>query len=808
MSVPAGTSFAAVGRFAQIAALALLFCVAAQWLSAGQTGLLIWPAPAIAFAFGWRHGRRWVVPAALGAAIWGLSATTEPAFAALCALATVPGALVALTVLSRLAEWRPVEHRRQAVARFLLSALLLTAVIDAVVLTAGAQWVGMGLANPLASVAGQGPGLALELISAWLIEAAGLLIVTPAVLALVDDGADPDQTHFGARLFDLPVVALGLLVAGLAYLLAGGPTPSPFATQWSFLLLFSVFPLLAWSATHLGERSHALTSLLVGLPLIASQAWVHLGPAGLPGPASPMLAEGVVAVTPLSPGMAFALAHAQALGGTAIVVAAALCSLLLQAVCADFRLATNRVAQQSRRDMTTGLLNDRGLLAEISDHLVAPDRGSLGLVNLHLTNFDAVGELCGAVEAIQLEQACSDLLQRQPFLRFAARVAPGRYVLVTSADTVAQVRAIARELYSQLNGQLFQTEHGSLRLQCCAGGLLLDRLTVITSEDCLSALADAANIAASVRDPRIFVEPLSQMMIDARRTQQGKIEHIREAIRDNRIELHAQLVNDPDAPPGTRSFELLTRLLDRDGTLIQPPEFLGLAAQAQMSIPLDRSVVRSAFEWLAAHPPALRGTWKCSINLSGATMSDGSIADYIREQRALYGIPAERIVFEITESEAIRNPAAASRLVDDLKQQGFGIALDDFGTGLATFEYLKRFPLDYLKIDGSFIRNLMSNPIDEEIVISTIRVAARLQLRTIAEHVHNGEICERLRSLGIDRQQGDYFGKPVPLADLFDLPLPDFEQLALASGLSPTPLSPPTPPSPASSPSTVETPAS
>jgi len=778
VTVPVGTSFAAVGRFAQIAALALLSCLAAQWLSGGQTGLLVWPAPAIAFAFGWRHGRRWVVPAAVGAAIWGLSASLDPAFALLCGLATVPGALVALTVLSRLAEWRPVEHRRQAVARFLLSALLLTAAVDALVLTAGA-WV---LGTSLVTVAGPGPtsalGLGLDLVSAWLIEAAGLLVVTPAVLALVDDSADPDQTHFGARLFDLPVVALGLLVAALAYLLPGGTAATLLTTQWSFLILFAAFPLLAWSASHLGERSHALTSLLVCLPLIASQAWVHLIAGGQ--------------------GIAVPVAHAQALGATAIVVAAALSSLLLQAVCADFRLATNRVAQQSRRDMTTGLLNDRGLLAEISDHLVAPDRGSLGLVNLHLTNFDAVGELCGAVEAIQLEQACSDLLQRQPFLRFAARVAPGRYVLVTSADTVAQVRAIARELYSQLNGQLFQTEHGSLRLQCCAGGLLLDRLTVITSEDCLSALADAANIAASVRDPRIFVEPLSQMMIDARRTQQGKIEHIREAIRDNRIQLHAQLVNDPDAPPGTRSFELLTRLLDRDGTLIQPPEFLGLAAQAQMSIPLDRAVVRSAFEWLAEHPRALRGTWKCSINLSGATMSDGSIADYIREQRSLHEIPAERIVFEITESEAIRNPAAASRLVDDLKLQGFGIALDDFGTGLATFEYLKRFPLDYLKIDGSFIRNLMSNPIDEEIVISTIRVAARLQLRTIAEHVHNGEICERLRSLGIDRQQGDYFGKPVPLADLFNLPLPDFEQLAPGAGdtadatASPSPFRTPT----------------
>src|SRR5690606_5410759 len=156
---------------------------------------------------------------------------------------------------------------------------------------------------------------------------------------------------------------------------------------------------------------------------------------------------------------------------------------------------------------------------------------------------------------------------------------------------------------------------------------------------------------------------------------------------------------DPEAPPGKRSYEVLLRLLDRDGSLIRPPEFLSLAGQAQMTPAMDRGVIRAVFAWLAAHPEALARTWKCSINLSGLTMSDGTIAGFIREQRALHGIPAELIVFELTESEAIRNPAAASRLVDDLKAEGFGIALDDFGTGLATFEYLKRFPLDYLKID-------------------------------------------------------------------------------------------------------------
>jgi len=204
-----------------------------------------------------------------------------------------------------------------------------------------------------------------------------------------------------------------------------------------------------------------------------------------------------------------------------------------------------------------------------------------------------------------------------------------------------------------------------------------------------------------------------------------------------------------------------------------------------MTVALDRGVIRTVFAYLATHPESLARTHKCSINLSGMTMSDGTIASFIREQRTLYNIPSQKIVFEITEGEAIRNPGAASRLVDDLKADGFGIALDDFGTGLATFEYLKRFPLDYLKIDGTFIRNLVSNPIDEEIVLATIRVARRLNVKTIAEHVHSQEIYDRLRVLGIEYIQGELISIAKPIAEMFEAAAAGRGHEAMASTASP-----------------------
>ncbi|MEK9777208.1 MAG: EAL domain-containing protein, partial [Quisquiliibacterium sp.] len=254
------------------------------------------------------------------------------------------------------------------------------------------------------------------------------------------------------------------------------------------------------------------------------------------------------------------------------------------------------------------------------------------------------------------------------------------------------------------------------------------------------------------------------------------------AIRGNYLEVHAQPILDPIAPPAMRCYEILARMRDRDGSLIKPPEFLPLAVQAQMTVELDRTVIAKVFAWFSVNPDALASTYKCSINLSGLTMGDASIAEFIRTQRTQFAIPASKIVFEITESEAIRNPAAASRLVAELKAAGFGIALDDFGTGLATFEYLKRFPLDYLKIDGSFIRDLVDNPFDQEIVLSTVRLAQHLGVTIIAEHVHSRDVYERLIKLGVQHVQGELIGVAMPIEHLFRQPAPKAPKPISADG--------------------------
>ena len=732
-------------RCLHAAGLSLLLCAVAQLISAGSAWkLLIWPSAAVGFAFAWYHGLRWLPVAAAGAGLWALAATQDPRYALILGAASMLGPWQAIRLLRRLADWKPPEYRLDSVSRFLAMSLLVSAPINALLFG--------GLVYTFQIAPLHQYGVTQLLLSAWLADVLGMLLVCPALLSLLRPArltADEEEVAADAASprFSILTVLVVLGIAALAYVLHRLGQG-----HYAGLVLFAVFVPMIWAAASQATgRADAYTLLLAGLPLLASRAY---------------------AVTDVH-GMGFG----ETVSVSLLLCCAVLAAQLLQALAADRSLALVRMSRQARQDMSTGLLNDRGMIAELTDRLASPNRPRYGLIGLYISNYDAIHDLCGTVEAMQLEQATAQLLIQQNGTQLAARLSAGRYTMLVHAETVAQVRAVAREIYTQLSGQVFQTEHGSIRLQCHIGGLLLDPNSQISSEDCLSALSDAQAIAASVRDPQLFVEPLSQTMIDARRAHQKKIEHIRDAIRNDRIELYAQPLIDPEAPSQMRSYEVLTRLRDKDGQLIRPPEFLTLASQAQMSVPLDRGVIRLAFEWLAANPEALALTWKCSINLAGATMSDDTIADFIREQRANNAIPAAKVVFEITESEAIRNPAAASRLVDDLKAQGFGIALDDFGTGLATFEYLKRFPLDYLKIDGSFVRNLMTNPIDEEIILSTVRVAKRLKLRTIAEHVHNAAIYERLTDLGVSYLQGDFFGKAMPLAEMFERQAPSTAHL-------------------------------
>ncbi|MGH1358444.1 MAG: EAL domain-containing protein [Burkholderiaceae bacterium] len=713
------------GRFLSIILVAYLSCLAAQTLGFFRwDSLPLWPAAGVAFGFGWRFGSVWILPAALGVSAWAALQTQAPELVIGAALVTLAGPMASLAALRWFNDFKPTEYRLEAALRLLVSVTVVSSPLNATLAT-----LALTTSNVLPDV-----HPLHFFLSWWLLDSLGTLLVSPAIVATrfgrqAENEVGPNWLDAGAISLTAMIVLAGLLASEVG------------EQAYAYSLILFFLPVVAWTSIRSSERMVAFTLIVCACLVLGARAI--------------QLTSEHQAVPPM-------------IEASLLVFIAMVLSVLLQSVAADRRIALERVRQQARQDMSTGLLNDRGLLAEFGERLVAPDRPDYGLIGLHVSNFDTLNDLCGAIAALRLEQSVASLLLKQPGCQVAARLSAGRYALLIKSDSLPDVRAVAREIYSNLNGQVFRTDNGSVRLQTCVGGLLIDKHASTDSEDCLVSLADAQAIAASVRDPQLFIEPLSQTIIDARRAHQNKIEYIRESIRTNRFEIHAQPIIDADTPDDKLAYEILIRLIEPGGGLIQPPEFLSLAVQAQMTPAMDRGVISQVFAWLAGHPDALARTHKCSINLSGLTMSDGMIAAFIREKRAEFNIPPEIIVFEITESEAIRNPGAASRLVDELKADGFGIALDDFGVGLATFEYLKRFPLDYLKIDGSFIRNLANSPIDEEIVMSTVRVARRLNIQTVAEHVQSQDVYELLQRLGVGHFQGEHLGGAVPIESLFE----------------------------------------
>jgi EAL domain-containing protein (putative c-di-GMP-specific phosphodiesterase class I) len=182
------------------------------------------------------------------------------------------------------------------------------------------------------------------------------------------------------------------------------------------------------------------------------------------------------------------------------------------------------------------------------------------------------------------------------------------------------------------------------------------------------------------------------------------------------------------------------------------------------------AVMEQTFEWFAAHPAALEALSHCAINLSGPTVASPVIAQRIAEGLALHKLPAHKFTFEITESQAIANPAQATDTIRAIRNCGCRVAIDDFGTGVATFDYLKRFDVDYIKIDGAFIKSLLHDPVDRVIVESIVKVAHQMNVRTVAEFVSSMELYGAVTALGVDESQGYAFGKPKALHEWFNEP--------------------------------------
>jgi len=199
-------------------------------------------------------------------------------------------------------------------------------------------------------------------------------------------------------------------------------------------------------------------------------------------------------------------------------------------------------------------------------------------------------------------------------------------------------------------------------------------------------------------------------------------------------------------------------MLSPDSGFVKPYAFISAAERYQLMTRVDRWVVEQVFSHLAQEPE----NGVIAINLSGNSLGDDHLLDYICGLARQYGVDMSRICFEITETAAISNLSKATSFMRALKAQGCVFALDDFGSGLSSFSYLKNLPVDYVKIDGAFVKDLSTDPIDRAMVEAITRVGHVMNIKTVAEWVENEETLEILQEIGVDYVQGYYVGRPEP----------------------------------------------
>jgi len=244
------------------------------------------------------------------------------------------------------------------------------------------------------------------------------------------------------------------------------------------------------------------------------------------------------------------------------------------------------------------------------------------------------------------------------------------------------------------------------------------------------------------------------------------VTRLQHALRDDRFRIYCQAIQPIREESEDYHFEILLRLIDEEGAMVSPMTFIPAAERYQLMPVVDRWVVKNTLEMLSKQNLAkVQGEGVVSINLSGQSLTDELLVNYIDEQILPNNISPNCICFEITETAAIANLDAAQRVMLALKERGFRFSLDDFGTGLSSFAYLKCMPVDYLKIDGSFVRQIIEDPVSDTMVSAINQIGHVMGLKTVAEFVESDAIRERLEILGLDYLQGYEIHTPEPLED-------------------------------------------
>lgn len=453
----------------------------------------------------------------------------------------------------------------------------------------------------------------------------------------------------------------------------------------------------------------------------------------------------------------------------------------------DRRQKEQELSYQASHDSLTGLLNRSEFEKRLANSLKSKDAQSAqhAMLFLDIDQFKVVNDTCGHNAGDELLRQVSDVLSSAIHQDDTlARIGGDEFAILMQSCTLEQATGVANLILHEVNKFQFAWEDKIFRIQISIGLIPIDAQTHLISE--LFVQADAAcYLAKDAGRNRIHVYHPNDSDMAQRRGEMQWVTKLYSALDENRFLLYAQAIvpvmsiqdkalnqqnnqqnNQQSTPQHKRHFELLLRMKDTSSNIIAPGAFLPAAERYDIIQQLDQWVIKNTFKILSESPEFVESIDFVSINLSGKSLTNRNLLDLILKSLEETKIDAQKICFEITETAAILNFKNALTFINELKHKGFRFALDDFGTGLSSFEYLKKIPVDFVKIDGIFVEEITENPIDYQLVKSINGIGHVMGMKTIAEFVENDEIMQKLSQIGVDYAQGYGIGKPVPFEPL------------------------------------------
>ena len=706
---------------------AFIGCVAFAHLTVGSAGdvALYWPASGAALALVVLRGWRWAMLVPMSLLLVDLASEPVPA-------AFLPYWLLAGFAATLAGGWLAGHsHRADPAARpgtvrygfhILLGGIFMAAI--------GGVIGGFGMWQAGMINAPQLLGTQLR----WALgDLLGIASVTPALMLAAEAWRQPRRDHPGsdgeALLWNVALVTSFMLMAwGMSL-------------SHDFALGLSSLPLavMMWSALRFTPLRTAL-SVLVTVALITS--FSGFGLAGLHS------ARGTLDVAIL----------------LVYLCLMAILPIVLAMTVNEHRAVARSLLRRASTDSLTGLPNRSAFETQVGLALRDPANVPLALAYLDLDNLKLVNDTASHQVGDALIRSVADGLRAQ--MRSGdvlGHFGGDEFVVLLHNATPT----IARERAQGLLNAVENSRHDATGEQygiTASIGLVPFQPEQVDFAEVLSQ-ADAASFnAKELGGDRVCVAgAMGGAMADPTSGMRWTV-RIREALQQQGFLLYAQSI----APlhPGMETgahFELLLRMRDTGGGAPHLPErFIAAAERFQLSVRIDREVVRLALDRLESEPQAASRISMCAINLSAATLMDEGFVGFVGERLHRGSFPADRLCFELTETSAMRDPARAQRVIDELRALGCRFALDDFGTGFCSFGHLRALDVDFIKIDGSFVRDMQTSSLSAEVVSSITRIAHLLHKRTIAEHTETESVRAALTTLGVDYAQGFAIDRPQP----------------------------------------------